>query len=234
MSKILDKILDKIASFIEVERTSSYEKRNIRLLNDSTIPNSTTPSGDTYFVADRSNVTISGNTGARVSFGVGQGGLNHGVWSNSYNKWLIYGDASDTTNKKVYVNNIDMSLYKTAQWFHGSNAVTTTSAYANVWQNAGLTVTVPSQCVCFAWIYAGWNKGRPIGLGFHTETTLPSSGPVRQANEVGQQFSPLWALTTGTYYTFVKRDSGGTDYTNTNHVYILKWSWDAWGDLSNL
>lgn len=35
-----------------------------------------------------------GDSGAVVqaSFGVGSGGVNHGIWSNPLNKWLIYGD----------------------------------------------------------------------------------------------------------------------------------------------
>lgn len=39
------------------------------------------------------------DTGNSVSLGVGSGGINHGVYSGSLNRWLIYGDAST-----VYVN----------------------------------------------------------------------------------------------------------------------------------
>lgn len=37
------------------------------------------------------------DTGVGVFFGVGKGGINHGVWSRKLNKWLIYGDG-DYTN----------------------------------------------------------------------------------------------------------------------------------------
>ena len=52
-----------------------------------------TPNTDTYFRAIRTD------TGTEVYFGVGSGGVNHGVWSEVLGKWLLY---SDGTN--VYVN----------------------------------------------------------------------------------------------------------------------------------
>ena len=49
--------------------------------------------GGTYFhVKDSSK-------GTALSFGVGSGHVNHGIWSNTLNKWMLYGD---TTN--VYLN----------------------------------------------------------------------------------------------------------------------------------
>ena len=46
-------------------------------------------SGDTYYYAERTD------TGTKVSFGVGSGGTNHGIWSHKLNKWMLYGDASN-------------------------------------------------------------------------------------------------------------------------------------------
>ena len=40
---------------------------------------------NTYYRAKRDD------TGTEVSFGVGSGGINHGVWSDKLNQWLIYG-----------------------------------------------------------------------------------------------------------------------------------------------
>ena len=42
--------------------------------------------------------------GAQISMGVGSGNVNHGVYSHSLDKWLIKADSTDTTDKKVYVN----------------------------------------------------------------------------------------------------------------------------------
>ena len=46
-----------------------------------------------YFTAKRTDTTT------QVSLGVGSGGINHGVYSATLGKWLVYGDAST-----VYVN----------------------------------------------------------------------------------------------------------------------------------
>lgn len=45
--------------------------------------------------------------GASVGFGVGSGNTNHGVYSYSHSKWLIYSSSSDT-NAKVYVNGTEI------------------------------------------------------------------------------------------------------------------------------
>ena len=46
------------------------------------------------------------DTDVSVRFGVGSGGVNHGIWSDKLNKWIIYGDAtkvwvSDTINRNI-------------------------------------------------------------------------------------------------------------------------------------
>lgn len=49
--------------------------------------------GGTYFhVKDSSK-------GTALSFGVGSGHVNHGIWSNTLNKWMLYGDATN-----IYLN----------------------------------------------------------------------------------------------------------------------------------
>ena len=50
-------------------------------------------SGDTFYHAYRTD------TGTGVSFGVGSGGVNHGVYSRLLDKWMIYSDGNE-----VYVN----------------------------------------------------------------------------------------------------------------------------------
>ena len=50
-------------------------------------------SDDTYFYAKRTD------TGTEIGMGVGYGGINHGLYSITLKKWMIYGDASN-----VYLN----------------------------------------------------------------------------------------------------------------------------------
>ena len=50
-------------------------------------------SDDTYFYAKRTD------TGTEIGMGVGSGGINHGLYSLTLKKWMIYGDASN-----VYLN----------------------------------------------------------------------------------------------------------------------------------
>ena len=46
------------------------------------------PETDTYYAAERTD------TGIRVQFGVGQGGYNHGIWSDLLDAWMINSDKS--------------------------------------------------------------------------------------------------------------------------------------------
>lgn len=58
---------------------------------------------NTYYRARRDD------TGTEAAFGVGSGGVNHGVWSDKLGKWLIYGNAEN-----VYVNqNVPMFVQST-------------------------------------------------------------------------------------------------------------------------
>lgn len=50
-------------------------------------------SDDTYFYAKRTD------TGTEIAMGIGAGGTNHGLYSLTLKKWMIYGDASN-----VYLN----------------------------------------------------------------------------------------------------------------------------------
>ena len=50
-------------------------------------------SGDAFHRVKRTD------SGTEIAFGVGSGGINHGLWSYALNKWMIYGDASN-----VYLN----------------------------------------------------------------------------------------------------------------------------------
>lgn len=53
---------------------------------------------NTYYRARRDD------TSTEVAFGVGSGGVNHGVWSDKQAKWLLYGD-----NSNVYVGGMKVA-----------------------------------------------------------------------------------------------------------------------------
>ena len=50
-------------------------------------------SGNTYYYAQRTD------TGTTVRMGVGEGGINHGLYSDTLGKWMVYANAT-----KVYLN----------------------------------------------------------------------------------------------------------------------------------
>lgn len=67
-------------------------------------------SGDAFLTARRTD------TGTKVSFGVGSGGTNHGVYSQKLKKWIVYGDASN-----VYLNGNADTATKAIQDGDGNN-----------------------------------------------------------------------------------------------------------------
>lgn len=72
---------------------------------------------DACFKATRSD------TGTSVYMGVGTGGTNHGVYSLSLNKWMIYGNASE-----VKVNGTAENVTGTVAVAHGGTGATTAAA----------------------------------------------------------------------------------------------------------
>ena len=72
---------------------------------------------DACFKATRSD------TGTSVYMGVGAGGTNHGVYSLTLNKWMIYGNASE-----VKVNGTAENVTGTVAVAHGGTGATTAAA----------------------------------------------------------------------------------------------------------
>lgn len=56
------------------------------------------------------------DTGTEVAFGVGESGLNHGVWSGKLNRWIVYADESS-----IYLNGnaLTATKLKTARTING-------------------------------------------------------------------------------------------------------------------
>lgn len=68
---------------------------NIKIENDTGMMHLERNIGDVMFYFKRAD------TGTEVSVGVGSGGINHGIWSKKFNKWMVYGDSTN-----IYLNGI--------------------------------------------------------------------------------------------------------------------------------
>ncbi len=76
-----------------------------------------TASKDASFTAKRSD------TGTSIFMGVGSGGTNHGLYSNTLSKWLVYADGSN-----VYCNGTATNVTGTVAVGHGGTGATTAAA----------------------------------------------------------------------------------------------------------
>lgn len=63
------------------------------------------------------------DTGVSAFFGVGSGGVNHGIYSYKLGKWLIYGDGSN-----IYCNGTATNVTGTVAIDHGGTGATTAAA----------------------------------------------------------------------------------------------------------
>lgn len=88
--------------------TSSYywNTAYIDSLNLSNTSVLSKASGDTYYYAERSDTDVS------VGFGVGSGGINHGLYSWKLGGWMICGNATDVlVRANLYNPSTEASLY---------------------------------------------------------------------------------------------------------------------------
>lgn len=79
--------------------------------------------------------------GTEVAFGVGDGGLNHGIWSGKLNRWIVYADESS-----IYLNGnaLTATKLKTARTITANLASSTAGSFdgsANI--TVGVTGTLP-------------------------------------------------------------------------------------------
>lgn len=121
--------------------------------------------GNTYYRAKRTD------TNTQVSFGIGAGGINHGVYSNKLGKWLIYGDASS-----VYVNGIDMTKTSPVT----STAWVNNTAGTVIYWRCGDLVTVTIQNPTK--LAAGNNSVFQLPTGFRPPATIIVPLPIPVAS----------------------------------------------------
>ncbi len=86
-----------------------------------------TASKDAGFRATRTDTDVS------LFFGVGSGGVNHGIYSTKLGKWLVYGDGSN-----VYCTGTATNVTGTVALAHGGTGATTAAAART---NLGISVT---------------------------------------------------------------------------------------------
>lgn len=86
-----------------------------------------TANKDAGFRATRTDTDVS------LFFGVGSGGVNHGIYSTKLAKWLIYGDGSN-----IYCNGTATNVTGTVALGHGGTGATTAAAART---NLGITCT---------------------------------------------------------------------------------------------
>ena len=138
------------------------------------------------------------DTGTTVSFGVGSGGVSHGVYSNTQGRWLIYGD--DTT---VYVNGVQMRKTSASATKSGSvwTAGTITAYY-----NCG-TVTVLFSNVSFGTVtsrttFATIPTGfRPAGEAYGKANNSSYTGTLIVQSSGNLQIDSAFSGKTGVYAT---------------------------------
>lgn len=68
--------------------------------------------------------TIHEDTGTQVDFGVGTGGYNHGVYSRSFDKWLIFADASRNDNDRTALNLTNATTARQSIGAHNASNLT--------------------------------------------------------------------------------------------------------------
>ena len=91
--------------------------------------------------------TYNSDTNTTVSLGVGSGGTNHGVWSGTMQKWLLYGDGTN-----VYANSVPIYapkvLWSGAAVMNENQTISTTGSTGYV-----LSESISSQAhgIILAW-----------------------------------------------------------------------------------
>lgn len=172
----------------------SLKKTIARLLRWTEYPTvkRSTANTDSFFTAQ------STDTGTTVSFGIGSGGVNHGVYSNKLGKWLIHGDDS-----LVYVNGVQMRRTSVSATKSGS---VWTAGTITVYYNCG-TVTVLFSNVSFGTVtsrttFATIPTGfRPAGEAYGKANNPSYTGTLIVQASGNLQIDSAFSGKTGVYAT---------------------------------
>lgn len=94
------------------------------------------------------------------------------------------------------------------------------NSVANQWFYTTLQFTVPAGHTYLVRVNAGYNTGKPIGLGLHNSTTVSAAtgAPIMAVEGSYTSYSPVWLVNEGTYYVFCKR--AGSSGSNKNNYLV--------------
>ena len=144
------------------------------------------------------------DTGTEVAFGVGESGLNHGVWSGKLNRWIVYADESS-----IYLdgNALTATKLETARTingvaFDGTKDITIEASIGSGWTvSKGL---------------AGW--ARENSTGFTIQWWVGNTDALYRSINFPRSFSTLYyanVIATSNLETFV------TGVSNTGITFTL-------------
>lgn len=86
--------IQKIISWITLPTVNRNVRTPFRHINPGAFDGS--PAQDTGFWAERTDTGPTVGSHTSCFFGIGAGGINHGIWSTNMNKWMIYSNGFQT------------------------------------------------------------------------------------------------------------------------------------------
>ena len=95
---------------------------NLYLSNQAYLKKS---SGGTYYVSERTDTTT------KVSFGIGDAGVNHGIYSYTLNGWIVNGDASKVYIRSTLYNPTNVTDYFAIPFFGATPSTGSKAIYNN-------------------------------------------------------------------------------------------------------
>ena len=169
---------------------------------------------DTYYRARRDD------TDTEVAFGVGSGGINHGVWSYKQGRWLLYGDATDIyLGTKNMTNRWHTTAYKAVSitatgqtLYFGNFSLPANGQYlvlSNVISNKGATATILNNIV----VTSGTATEN---YGSNTRVTTSSGQGVANWRYIKTGGSAVTVTLEGYSYP-----DGGTGYTQSGYMIAI-------------
>lgn len=161
----------------------------LKWINNPTITHSTTGSIETVYKATSNWTNTSAGTSGTTttSFGVGEGGINHGVYSNILDKWLIHGTAS-----KIYVGDLNLTTAAEARSSIGAQATLTDSA-----------ITVNTTTATGTFVSAScYRYGKVVHLtfGFRNTSSVASGSNIYSGTLSSSVPIPNSTVTSSTFY----------------------------------
>lgn len=150
--------------------------------------------------------------------------------SSGYATQMLRADSN--TSERIYIRYKVNGTWGSWNAYLPANRITVKTIFqdyeyngttANGWEYINKSIVVPSGHLYLTRIDASYASGRPIGIGVHTAvntsgTIIPSRGSIESSN--GVTTTPVFYLTAGTYYVYVKRASIPT-LANKHSAYAL-------------